>query len=283
MTDDSIDALLGDLEEEYALRARSVGRLRAIVCYSKEATLMVAHAGSRSMAFAAVGGILAGVTALFIGWSSTRGPLALFPYALLILLFVTYLRLVPTRTLRLTTVFVGTLTTLLVHYFGLYVFDPHVGTIPLSGHAWRIGFMLAVAAGLSLTVSQIAPRVPSNPYPFAFAMGLFGSVALWITLLTQHLPLLPVVLALLLLSTAVYLNRQGVERFVQRFIAGLVLCTVITGLACLYLVAVVNPSWAGIAAWEQLFQHGLLYVEIVAVSIVLAASTMRRTKRTQAQ
>lgn len=283
MTDDSIDALLGDLEEEYAFRAGNVGRLRALVWYWKETALMVAHAGSRSVAFAAIAGILAGVTALLIGLSSTRGPLELYPYAVLILVFIAYLRLVPTRILRLTTVFVGTLTTMLVQYFGLYSFDRHVATIPLSGHAWRMGFILAVAAGLSLTLSHIAPRVPSHPYPFAFAMGFFGSAALWMTLLTRRLTLLPVVLALLLLSTGVYLNRQGVERFVQRLVAGLVICTAISGLACLFLVVVVNPQWAGIAAWEQLFQHGLLYLEIVVASIVLAAATKRRTKRVRSE
>lgn len=280
MRDESVDAILGDLEEEYAIRARGGGGTGARLWYWKEATLMLLHAGCHSIGLAVLGGAVAGAMTLLIGRSFTRGPLELFPYALLILTFIACSQRFVNRVLRLMVVFVGILTSLLTTFFGLFLLDPHVTTIPLSGIAWRLEFIVALAAVISLSASEIAPRVPSRPYPFALAMGVFGSGALWATMLTRRFILLPLVFALLLLATKVYLKRQRIERFSQRFMVALIVCTVITGLAWLFFIFSTNRA-EGVRAWAHLFQGGLLYLEIIVVSIVVAGLTKTERSRLQ--
>ncbi len=277
VTDDRCDAFHGDIQEEYPRRIVAVGERRAMLWYWKEVLLMAGLLTWRWLLVAAAAGAISGASAYYIGRFTTSGRLAAIPYALIILFPIAVFRVRPGQTflLRFLTSLVAFMTMTVVHYLAIYNFDPHVGTIGLWGHTWRVGFMLAIGSVASASAAFMSRERPRSPYMVAFALALLGFGAMW--LVSSQLS--AAVLATVLLATAGYLRNQRVQPFARRFTIVLAVNAVMAGLVCLFLVAVVNPPWAGRRFWELLFQHGALDMEIILVGLAIATLTNTRDQQ----
>ncbi len=127
---------------------------------------MVETATHRPLAFALALGLLGGGALIITEWTTTRGPLVLVPYALLVLVAAVYLRI--ERVQHFSRRFAMTLgafmfATVLFYLFIGLVAAGTLFTIPISGHAWRLGFMLLIGGALSAAIAQLtATSFPSS-------------------------------------------------------------------------------------------------------------------------
>lgn len=119
---------------------------------------MAGTATQRPIAFSLALGLLGGAALIVTAWNTHRGPLALIPYAVLVIVAWLYLRAEKVQG------FVRRFgLTLGAFMFATLLFDLFIGTvvtgnllrIPWWGHAWRLGFMLLVGGALSAAVAQL--------------------------------------------------------------------------------------------------------------------------------
>ncbi len=119
---------------------------------------MTGIATRRPVAFSLALGLLGGGALITTVWTTTRGPIVLFPYAALVLVTAAYLRL--ERVQHFARRFSLALGTFMVASLLLYLFIGLVAAktlfvISLWGHAWRIGFMLVIGSALGAAVAQL--------------------------------------------------------------------------------------------------------------------------------
>lgn len=124
---------------------------------------MTGTATRQPVAFALALGLLGGGALITTAWTTTRGPLVLFPYAALVLVTAAYLRLERVQLFRRRfAIALGSFmfaTVLLYLFIGL-VAAKTLFVITPSGHAWRLGVMLAIGAALSGAVAQLTAAEP---------------------------------------------------------------------------------------------------------------------------
>jgi hypothetical protein len=119
---------------------------------------MISTATQRPIAFALALGLLGGSALITIAWNTTRGPVVLIAYAMLIIVAAVYLRV--ERVQHFSRRFSITLGAFMFATLMFYLFIGLVAAktlfkIPLFGHAWRLGFMLLVGSALSAAVAQM--------------------------------------------------------------------------------------------------------------------------------
>jgi hypothetical protein len=119
---------------------------------------MTGTATRRPVAFTLALGLLGGGALITTVWSTSRGPMVLFPYAALVLVTAAYLRLEHVQHFRRR--FGLALGSFMVATVVLYLFIGLVAANTLFiitpwGHAWRLGIMLAIGATLSAAVAQL--------------------------------------------------------------------------------------------------------------------------------
>jgi len=125
---------------------------------------MIGTATQRPIAFALALGLLGGAALITVEWTTTRGPLVLIPYAVLILVSALYLRL--ERVQYWPRRFALTLGAFMAATLILYLFIGSVATRSLLtiwawGHAWRLGLMLGIGVALSAAVAQLTATKPA--------------------------------------------------------------------------------------------------------------------------
>lgn len=119
---------------------------------------MTGAATHRPVAFSLALGLLGGAALVVTVSTTSRGPIVLVPYAVLVLVTAAYLRLENVQhfarrfTLSLGSFMVATI--VLYLFIGL-VAAKTLFVISLWGHAWRLGIMLAIGAALSAAVAQL--------------------------------------------------------------------------------------------------------------------------------
>lgn len=119
---------------------------------------MSGTATRRPVAFSLALGLLGGAALIITVWSTSRGPVVLFPYAALVLVTAAYLRI--ERVQQFTRRFNLALGSFMVATVVLYLFVGLVAAKTLFlitpwGHTWRLGIMLAIGAALSAAVAQL--------------------------------------------------------------------------------------------------------------------------------
>lgn len=119
---------------------------------------MIGSATDRPFAFALSLGFLGGAAIIVVQWSTTRGPLVLYPYAALVLAAALYLRRERVQgwrrrfALALGSFMVATV---LSYLFVGVVHARSLLSISALGHAWRLGLMLLIGCALSAAVAQL--------------------------------------------------------------------------------------------------------------------------------
>lgn len=120
---------------------------------------MIGSATDRPLAFMLALGVLGGSALIVVEWTTTRGPVVLFPYAALVLTALFYLRVEHvqewTRRFSITLGSFMLATVLLYLFIGL-VLAGTLARISLAGHAWRLGLMLLIGSVLSAAVAQLS-------------------------------------------------------------------------------------------------------------------------------
>jgi hypothetical protein len=125
---------------------------------------MTGTATHRPVSFTLALGLLGGAALVVTVWTTSRGPVVLVPYAVLVLVTAGYLRL--ERVQHFARRFSLALGSFMVATIVLYLFIGLVSAktlfvISLWGHAWRLGIMLAIGAALSAAVAQLTATQPS--------------------------------------------------------------------------------------------------------------------------
>lgn len=110
-----------------------------------------------SLPRALVLGALGGVALILVSVFSRRGPLIFIPYAVLL---ATLAALVARRELAFTTRFVAVFAGFTVASLALYGYVTLFGaesasSIPVLGHAWRLGLVLGIGAILAAAVGYV--------------------------------------------------------------------------------------------------------------------------------
>jgi hypothetical protein len=119
---------------------------------------MTGTATHRPVSFTLALGLLGGAALIVTTCATSRGPIVLVPYAVLVLVTAAYLRLEHVQhfgrrfSLALGSFMVATI--VLYLFIGL-VAAKTLFLISLWGHAWRLGIMLAIGAALSAAVAQL--------------------------------------------------------------------------------------------------------------------------------
>lgn len=119
---------------------------------------MLGTATRRPVAFALALGLLGGGALIMTAWTTTRGPLVLVPYAVLVLVTAVYLRV--ERVQHFGRRFALALGAFMIATVLLYLFIGLVDAktlfmISLLGHSWRLGLMLLLGIALSAAVAQL--------------------------------------------------------------------------------------------------------------------------------
>jgi hypothetical protein len=119
---------------------------------------MIGTATQRPLAFSLALGLLGASSFIVTAWNTTRAPVVLIPYAVLVLVAAVYLRVERVQSFKLRfaialSVFMFA-TVLFYLYVGLFTAKT-LFIVPLWGHAWRLGFMLLVGSVLSAAVAQV--------------------------------------------------------------------------------------------------------------------------------
>jgi hypothetical protein len=119
---------------------------------------MPGTATQRPVAFALALGLLGGGALITTVWTTTRGPLVLVPYTVLVLVAAIYLRVERVQHFaRRFSLVLGAFmfaTVLLYLFIGLVAAKTLPVISPL-GHAWRLGLMLLIGSALSAAVAQL--------------------------------------------------------------------------------------------------------------------------------
>ena len=115
------------------------------------------------LAFSLALGTLAGAALIVTTFLTNRGPVIFIPYAGMMLLTAAYLKFGCVATFKLR--FRMALGSFMFASMLLYVFIATVPTeawrvIPVWGHAWRIGLIIAIGSALSAAVAQL-----TSPWP----------------------------------------------------------------------------------------------------------------------
>jgi len=126
---------------------------------------MAGTATNQPVAFTLALGLLGGGALIATAWNTTHGPLVLVPYAALVLAAAVYLRVERVqyfgRRFGMTLGVFMFATVLFYLYVGLFTAKT-LFIIPLWGHAWRLGFMLAIGSALSAAVAQLTTVSPAS-------------------------------------------------------------------------------------------------------------------------
>gem|GEM_PF-2370930 len=166
--------VLGDLEEMFASVASKSGTRRAAIWFWKEAIVTTSYAVLRGIekhrvtAFALVLGALWGVILIALSLLSTGGGFVLFVYAGLMLAMAVYLAIMRVESFgrRFSLTVTAFMTaTLLLYWFTL---PPLARTFSVWGHAWRIGFALALGSIAAAVVAAFSSRRSSPFLVFPF-------------------------------------------------------------------------------------------------------------------
>lgn len=123
------------------------------------------NATARPLAFSLSLGTLGAGALIVTVWNTRRGPAVLLPYAALVILAAIYLRAEHVQGFQRR--FGMTLTTFMVATVIFYVFVGAVQAktltvIPLWGHAWRLGLMLALGSVIAAAVAQVTSTRPAD-------------------------------------------------------------------------------------------------------------------------
>ena len=169
--------VLGDLEEMFASVASKSGTRRAAIWFWKEAMVTTSYAVLRGIekhrvtAFALVLGALWGVILIALSLLTTRGVFVLFVYAGLMLAMAVYLAIMRIESFERRfslTVTAFMTATLLLYWFTCAELAPPARTLPLWGHVWRIGFLLASGSIAAAVVAAFSSRRSSPFLVFPF-------------------------------------------------------------------------------------------------------------------
>lgn len=115
-------------------------------------------ATTRPLAFSLAIGLLGGAAIIMTRFLTSRGPMVLLPYAVLMFVTALYLRVEHVQTFRCR--FLGAFrafaTAAVIHYtFILTVTNRRALGMELFGHAWRLAMLGAIGALLSAAVAQL--------------------------------------------------------------------------------------------------------------------------------
>ena len=129
---------------------------------------MTGTATHRPIAFAIALGFIGGAALIVATVVTTRGPLQLLPYVALVLATAAYLRLEGVRGfMRRFGIALGAfmLATVVLYLFIGLVHARTLFSIPLLGHAWRLGLMLLIGGALSAAVAQLTSTAGGSDRP----------------------------------------------------------------------------------------------------------------------
>ena len=169
--------VLGDLEEMFASVTSKIGGKRAVRWYWKEAIVTTAYVILRGIethrvtALTLAIGALCGVILIDLTLVSTRGALGFFVYAGLMLAMAVFLPVMSVQSFwqRFSLTLTAFMTaTLLLYWFIIGVMAPEARALPLWGHAWRIGFALALGSLAATIVAAFSSRKSSPFLVFPF-------------------------------------------------------------------------------------------------------------------
>jgi hypothetical protein len=173
---DEVEPTLGDLEEEFLSNAVRAGHAHAIRIYWKEAMDAIFHSAVRGIErnriplFAMASGLLGGEL-LIVSSVLARGPMIFVTYAGLMLVVGLYLRLMRVNPfasrfrLGLGSFMTATVT---FYLFVTLILHPHAREIPLLGHVWRIGLMLALGGAASIIIATLTSKDMFPALPVAY-------------------------------------------------------------------------------------------------------------------
>lgn len=280
LPEERAEAFSGDVQEEFARRIDTRGRVRTTIWQAGEIASLAIHTSWKWLLLAisfggTTGAVAFGLKAvdLEIGTYLACVFVVLVPMALF--------RIRPPQTyfLRFLTALTAFMTMIAVLYAAIYNLDPHVGTISLWGHAWRLGMMLAIGTVASACAALMSPGGSRSPYGVPLGLAILGFGAIYMTLIGRGGWLVLAVIGIVLLATASFLSKHNTQPFARRFLVMLGVNAVMTGLTCALHFAASSGA-AVYKAWAVLFQNGLLYVEIAATSLLFAwLSTVLRYPR----
>lgn len=120
--------------------------------------IMTGTATLRPTAFSLALGVLGGAALIVTTTLTHRGPMIFLPYTALVLAAAAYLRLEGVQGLsRRFFMALGAFmtATVILYLFIGFVQQHNAANISLTGHAWRLGAMLAIGATLSAAVAQL--------------------------------------------------------------------------------------------------------------------------------
>jgi hypothetical protein len=126
----------------------------------------IGTATDNPIAFILALGFLGGSALIVATFLTHRGPVIFVPYTAIVLITAAYLRLehvTPFRRRFGIALGVFMVATLVFHLFITAFKAKTILKISLFGHAWRIGFMLAIGAVLSLCVAQVTATRSAGP------------------------------------------------------------------------------------------------------------------------
>jgi hypothetical protein len=175
------DAIIGDLEEEYA-RGRSGG------WYWRETAIAIAHEISRveltDIAWP-LGLSLAGAAIqIAITVAGIRGPVVMFPYPLVVLIAAIYVRrrYPSSFAARFCVLLAAFMCMTFIFYFALYaVITPSgIHNLPLAHHVFVLSMMLAIGCATAAAMALLSRISQVGPLAFTVASAAVGTGALFI-------------------------------------------------------------------------------------------------------
>jgi hypothetical protein len=101
-------------------------------------------------------GALGGIALVLVSIYSNRGPLIFLPYTALLAALAALVGLrEPSFRTRFVAVLAGFMVASLILYVYVGVFGSSANTVSVSGHTWRLAFLLAVGALLAAAISYV--------------------------------------------------------------------------------------------------------------------------------
>jgi hypothetical protein len=177
------EAIAGDLAEEFGERVPQ-GVWTARTWLASELLLVFVESSLPLITLAVGVGAVAGIETLAIAIRSTRGPLAVMLYAPLVLamIVISSVNRAPAAE-RFALPLIAFMSMSLVLYFGLRFAVP-LAPLPLTGHAWRLGFM----CGIGIVVALSSAAITGRTLRFAssiIALSCLGGGAIFLSLGTR--------------------------------------------------------------------------------------------------
>jgi len=151
------EVTLGDLRE---LATRNPERATRL--YLGELMTTLSNATQRPLAFILALGTLGGAALIVTLFVTSRGPIVFLPYAAIVLTGLVYLRVERVRPFAKR--FTLSLGSFMLATIVFYVFNIARSSADISilGHAWRLGFMLAVGSVLGAAVAQLSSTTTAS-------------------------------------------------------------------------------------------------------------------------